>query len=704
MKLKHIKISNFRSYGPEEVTIDFETLTTFIGANSSGKSSALVALIKMFGDTNAERTLEKTDFHVPMDEVLEESSTRELSLEAEFTFPEIENEEDEKLSYAVPLCFEQLAVYAPESPPCLRIKLDATWEQGNIPDGVIESMMYYVSASENEDSKIRVSSSELSQIKVIYVPAIRNPAQLLKNATGTLLWRVLKGINWSNNTRENIKTKLAEAEQDLFREAGLEKVRTSLKTQWKQYHQDRRYTEANIRFNSTDLDQLIKKFEVDFMPSITQKPYSIDSLGDGLRSLFYLSLIDTFLDIEQQALKDSETADEDSSSFNLLIPAITIVAIEEPENHVSPHLLGNIINNLKRISEKVNSQVILTSHTPAIVKRISPESIRYFSISNQTISTQIKQIILPTKKGSPENEEAYKYVKEAIQAYPEIYFSKLVILGEGDSEEIILCKAMELHSNTYLDDIAVSIVPLGGRYVNHFWRLLRQLEIPYITLLDFDKERSGGGWGRIKYALQQLIRVGEDRSELLRIQGGGILPDKSLENMHTQAESSKSNQNKWIKRLENYDVFFSYPLDLDFMMLEKFPDAYKATLQDNEGPKIGIDNSGKKKTIKILNVERNGSIHPEYDERVKLAVKHSLKENGGTGDTYSDDQKKLMIWYDYFFLQRGKPVTHRLAMLKIEDDQFEENLPDILKSLLGRAMIKLNYNVGEENNEKDADN
>ncbi|MFD1886953.1 ATP-dependent nuclease [Paenibacillus wenxiniae] len=703
MKLKHIKISNFRSYGPEEVTIDFETLTTFIGANSSGKSSALVALIKMFGDTNAERILEKTDFHVPMDEVLEESSTRELSLEAEFIFPEIENEEDEELSYAIPLCFEQLAVYAPESPPCLRIKLDATWEQGNTPDGVIESMMYYVSASENEDSKIRVSSSELSQVKVIYVPAIRNPTQLLKNATGTLLWRVLKGINWSNDTRENIKTKLAETEQDLFREAGLEKVRTSLKTQWKQYHQDRRYTEASIRFNSTDLDQLIKKFEVDFMPSPTQKPYSIDSLGDGLRSLFYLSLIDTFLDIEQQALKDSETVDEDSSSFNLLIPAITIVAIEEPENHVSPHLLGNIINNLKRISEKVNSQVILTSHTPAIIKRISPESIRYFSISNQTISTQIKQIILPTKKGSPENEEAYKYVKEAIQAYPEIYFSKLVILGEGDSEEVILSKAMELHSNTYLDDIAVSIVPLGGRYVNHFWRLLRQLEIPYVTLLDFDKERNGGGWGRIKYAIQQLIRVGEDRSKLLSIEEG-ILTDKEFEEMHTWREDCKSNQDAWIKFLEDYDVFFSYPLDLDFMMLEKFPDAYKATLQDNEGPQISVDNNGQKTTMKIVTVEGNGSALPEYDDRVELAVKHSLKEKSGTGETYSDEQKKLMIWYDYFFLQRGKPVTHRLAMLKIEEDQFKEDLPDILKSVLRRAMEKLNYNIEENNNEKDTNN
>ena len=26
-----------------------------------------------------------------------------------------------------------------------------------------------------------------------------------------------------------------------------------------------------------------------------------------------------------------------------------------------------------------------------------------------------------------------------------------------------------------------------------------------------------------------------------------------------------------------------------------------------------------------------------------------------------------MVWYDYFFLGRGKPVTHRLAIDKIEE-------------------------------------
>lgn len=77
--------------------------------------------------------------------------------------------------------------------------------------------------------------------------------------------------------------------------------------------------------------------------------------------------------------------------------------------------------------------------------------------------------------------DRFKYIKEAVRAYPELYFAKLVILGEGDSEEIILPKYWEA-MNGSTDVSGISIVPLGGRHVNHFWRLLNDLEIPHIIL------------------------------------------------------------------------------------------------------------------------------------------------------------------------------------------------------------------------------
>ncbi|WP_369676613.1 TOPRIM nucleotidyl transferase/hydrolase domain-containing protein, partial [Enterococcus faecium] len=88
-----------------------------------------------------------------------------------------------------------------------------------------------------------------------------------------------------------------------------------------------------------------------------------------------------------------------------------------------------------------NSQVVLTSHSPAIVKRIEPEDLRYLRIENndRVLQTIVSGIQLPQAI-----DESYKYIKGAIQAYPELYFAKLVVLGEGDSEELLLPKFFDL--------------------------------------------------------------------------------------------------------------------------------------------------------------------------------------------------------------------------------------------------------------------
>ncbi|MCD8551010.1 MAG: ATP-dependent endonuclease, partial [Shewanella xiamenensis] len=93
-------------------------------------------------------------------------------------------------------------------------------------------------------------------------------------------------------------------------------------------------------------------------------------------------------------------------------------------------------------------------------------------------------------------------------------FSKLVILGEGDSEQIVLPKLLE-HFAKDIDGHSISVVPLGGRHVNHFWRLLNSLKIPFVTLLDFDIDRNGGGFGRMKYVVEQLILMDEIKSNYI---------------------------------------------------------------------------------------------------------------------------------------------------------------------------------------------
>lgn len=606
-----------------------------------------------------------------------------------FTFNELDNGRNGENS--VPPFFQSLVVNEPQGKPYLRIRLEATWEKSNNTEGAIESKIYYITCPEKEEiqeeNKTKADRRDLDRIRVIYVPAVRDPSKQLKNVSGTMMYQVMNNINWSDITKSKIKGKIDELNAQFLEEKGVSILGASVRTQWKNYDSDTRYSNAQLRFNSTDIDASIKKSEIVFLPTVTGKECTIDDMSDGLRSLLYISLVDSILDVESKIREEIES-DTEHMSFNYKPPILTIIALEEPENHIAPHLIGQLIFNLENIASKNNAQTVLTSHSTAIIKRIDPENLRYFRLEANDCTTRIKAITLPDKEKLADQ---YKFIKEAVKAYPELYFAKLVILGEGDSEEIILPKFWSA-KNGNLDASGISIVPLGGRHVNHFWRLLNDLNIPHITLLDLDKERDGGGWGRIKYVLDQLIQNGVDRNKLLKIKNG-IMTDEELEGMLGWNVKDADALQSWIDYLEIYSVFFSSPLDIDFLMLEHYGEVYKEILGEKEGPRLMVNIGGKRQQKYIKSIETLGESYPEYEKRIIEDVQHALKECGGEGITYTEEQKKLMVWYTYFFLNRGKPSTHIEALSKIEDKSLIASMPTVFSKIIAVAEKKLQGDV-----------
>lgn len=684
LKLSKIKLYNYRCFGDDEQVIIIDDLTSFIGNNSAGKTSALSALNCMFSENSNDHILKRSDFHLPKNVKPEELPHQDMYIETIFTFDELDSEEGEK--YDVPQFFESFVVDSQDGTPYLRIRLMATWDKSSTLEGAIDSKVVYITCPEEEklteDNMINAPRRDLDIIRVVYVPAVREPSKQLKNVSGTMMHQIMSSINWSEVTKQNITSKIQEL-NDLFQgENGVSILENSIKTQWKEYDTDVRYSNAELRFNSTDLDSSIKKSEIVFLPTVTGKEYNVDEMGDGLRSLFYISMVDSILDVEN-TIREEIRDNPDNLSFNRIPPILTIIALEEPENNISPQNIGKLIKNLKNIAVKNNAQTILTSHSPAIIKRIEPESIRYFRMRIETESTEVHKITLPNKE---KFEEQFKYIKEAVKAYPELYFAKLVILGEGDSEEILLPRFLECCGHNNIDVSGISIVPLGGRHVNHFWRLLNDLHIPHITLLDLDREREGGGWGRIKYALNQLIDNGYSKD--VKLESGNVMTDKELEAMNAWDVHNEQAMQAWLNYLEKYNVFFSAPLDIDFLMLENFEDNYKSLLEEKEGPRLMVESVGGKGQKKIIEIESLEVKPCEYDKRVLEDIRNTLKKEGGDGSTYNDKQKCLMVWYNYFFLNRGKPSTHILALSQMEDCNLESNIPPVIKRLIA-AVDKL---------------
>lgn len=205
----------------------------------------------------------------------------------------------------------------------------------------------------------------------------------------------------------------------------------------------------------------------------------------------------------------------------------------------------------------------------------------------------------------------------------------------------------------YLDETAISVVPLGGRHVNHFWRLLSSLEIPYITLLDLDLARHQGGWGRIRYAVGQLIKFPpEGFSETKETRSKLPKWDEDVELKY------ESNPKNWLAHLESYGVFFSYPMDLDFSMLKAYPAPYK--------------------------IEDEDKILPDDDYQ-----KAVLGKSNNLLNQYTDDEKKLFITYKKRFKSGSKPAWHINALSKIDDQELLSKIPASWSRMIDAVIQKL---------------
>lgn len=152
---------------------------------------------------------------------------------------------------------------------------------------------------------------------------------------------------------------------------------------------------------------------------------------------------------------------------------------------------------------------------------------------------------------------------------------------------------------------------------------------------------------------------------------------------------------RWIDFLEDYHIYFSSPLDIDFMMLEYYGEAYKNMLSSKEGPRYTDNSTGNKKQIFVKDVEKN-DITSDFQRRLNDGVRTTLKDCGGDGETYSEEQKKLMIWYSYFFLQRGKPSTHIELVSKLTNEQLKKDMPPVISRLIQDAYDLLQGKHGED--------
>lgn len=651
MRLASLTLKNFRCYGPEPVTVYFDDLSAFVGANGAGKTAVLMALARMFGVSNDLRRLTKDDFHVPAD-VKEVPGELSLELEARFEFPELLDDEAAASSVAVPECLRNIIADERDDPPQCRIRLSATWAKSAAPEGEIDSTLAWINTLDEEPSESqihRLRSTERSLIQVFYVPAARDAIRELRAVSGTLLSRVLGYINWSEEVKASVLEMSASISDELRREGAFLNLEAKLQNCWQKLRGDS-LGRPELSVAEAELGSLLRRIDAKMSHSSSLKQ-PLGVLSEGERSLMYFALVASALEFESTYLASADSSPETKA------PALTILAVEEPENHLAPQYLSSILRTLRAIKDHRAAQVVITSHSASILRRVEPTEVRHFRVDDE-LGHIVRKLTLPN-----DEDEACKYVRGAVRAYPELYFARAIILGEGPSEEIVLPRVAEV-LGLDIDPQFVAVVPLGGRHVHHFWRLLRELGTPYVTLLDLDMERVGGGWARIHQVGEELLRFGETPDKVY-----ASLSEEEFRGMSSWSPVCPDDENlrACLEDYENYfGVYFCGPLDLDWLMLSSFRERYQSIAPGTPRP-----------------TPRKPSARQQRLRRLSRAV---LGDGGSDGTTaYSEDDRELFAWYSYLFVSGSKPVAHSRALSEIAEDELRESCPPVLKRVVERV-------------------
>jgi len=647
MYIESLRLTNFRCFGPETAIIPLAAdFTAFVGDNGSGKTAIMSALLRLFGISQEQRRLCVQDFHVPAAEigpVLE----RNLSIEVILAFPELQTAEGDHR--AIPAFFDQLAIDGDGHAKC-RIRLDAKWIADGSVDGSIDPSLKAIRkfGSYEETDCVKIRDSDRSRIQMIYVPAARDGSSQVATFLRGRLWRA---IAWSTQVRSTFEAASSTLQQDFGLEPGVAALTSALDTRWKELNAAGTDTTPSLSPIDSRFEEFVKRVGVSFRPDEAGNTRSLEELSDGQRSIFHLAMTAATLDVEG-TLVSGPTPGFQVEEIN--VPALTLIAVEEPENSLAPFYLSRIVQQIADVTSSSRAQAFVASHSPSILARVDPSQIRHLRLRSASRTAIVNSIRMPQ-----EDEAASKFLRQAVRAYPELYFARFVVLGEGASEEVIIPKLAE-SLGFQIDRSFVAIVPLGGRHTNHLWRLLKDLCIPFATLLDLDLGRHGGGWGRIKTTYEQLLSTGLAPDVLFGKQG--LTPQQITEQLKAIAAQdpgilAASEGQNWLTFLRGHGVYFSAPLDIDHSMLVAFPQQYQALEEGADGP-------------------------------AAKDAREAVLGDKGLYQLYTADDP-LLRWYRYLFLGRGKPSTHVRVLSTIPAETLSANMPEELRALLAAVSAAL---------------
>lgn len=187
-----------------------------------------------------------------------------------------------------------------------------------------------------------------------------------------------------------------------------------------------------------------------------------------------LTILDDNIPIENKG-KGKENIIKTKIALDKNVGRTNVLAIEEPENHLSFNNLKQMINEIRSQEGK---QMIITTHESMIANSLNLSKILW-------IKEEYAESLKNLKK-----EDADFFYKNSNNNILQFILSSKVILVEGPTEFLLIPKIFEKIYNKNIEDEGITIIDCGGIKYKRFEDIAKKMNKTVAVLTDNDSKQS----------------------------------------------------------------------------------------------------------------------------------------------------------------------------------------------------------------------